>query len=212
MNGGRSAGEDSMPGDVTRVLAAARAGDAAAAGSIYERVYAELKRLARAQLGAHGRAGGTLDTTALVHEAYLRLVGPHGAAAADRRHFFNLAARVMRHVIIDFARRRKALRRGGDAVVVELAGASEAIADPESGVLLEVLALDRALAALEVASPELARLVELRFFAGLELEELAPMLERSERSLKRDWRRARAFLQVQLTEGDAASGESRSGE
>jgi RNA polymerase sigma factor (TIGR02999 family) len=181
---------------MTRLLAAARSGDAAAASSIYDHVYAELKRLARAQLGAHGRAGATLDTTALVHEAYLRLSGPTGLAVKDRAHFFNLAARVMRHVIVDTARRRDALRRGGDVVAVTvdegmLSGGVESIA-------VEVLALDAGLAALEAWSPDLARVVELRFFAGLELEELVPMLGRSERSLKRDWRRARAFLQAHL--------------
>jgi RNA polymerase sigma factor (TIGR02999 family) len=188
--------EPTAAGELTRLLAAARGGDAAAAGSIYDHVYAELKRLARAQLGAHGRVGPTLDTTALVHEAYLRLMGPSGLAVADRAHFFNLAARVMRHVIVDAARRRDAARRGGDLVKVTLdegvAGASvEALA-------VEVLELDAALAALEESSPELARMVELRFFAGLEIEELVPMLGRSERSLKRDWRRARAFLQARL--------------
>src|ERR1044072_6195677 len=108
--------EPTAPGEMTRLLAAARSGDAAAPSSIYDHVYAELKRLARAQLGAHGRAGATLDTTALVHEAYLRLSGPTGLAVKERAHFFNLAARVMRHVIVDTARRRDALRpRGGGA-------------------------------------------------------------------------------------------------
>lgn len=184
---------------MTRLLSAARDGDEAARAALYEQVYAELKRLARRQLRAHGGvAGAMLETTALVNEAYLRLAGPVGVAVADRAHFFNLVARVMRHVIVDFARRRDAHRRGGGAVVVTLGTDAAHLADPAGGVDLEVLELDRALGELAAASPELARLVELRYFAGLELDELVPILERSERSLKRDWRRARAFLHAAL--------------
>lgn len=167
------------------------------AEDLFDRLYEQLHRLAHAQLAVHGKAGATLNTTVLVHEAYLRLAGPEGIEAADRAHFFNLAARVMRHVIVDFARRRDADKRGGGAIKVELDEIRE-LAEPEAALPAELLALDVALAELEKGSPDLARLVELRFFAGLGLEEIAGLLGRSERSLKRDWRRARAFLLARL--------------
>ena len=194
----------SGPADVTTLIAAARGGEKRASEALYERVYSELKRLAHVQLSVHGRPGQTLDTTALVHETYLRLAGPAGAAPADRAHFFNLAARVMRHVIVDVARRRDADKRGGGVVPIELEEAAHRLADPGGTLSIEMLALDRALDELERASPELAHLVELRFFAGLALEEIAPIVERSERSLKRDWRRAQAFLRAAL-EGRTAA-------
>jgi RNA polymerase sigma factor (TIGR02999 family) len=184
------------------LLAVARSGDRAAADALFGHLYDELHRLAHAQLAAHGAAGATLNTTVLVHEAYLRLVGPAGVDAADRAHFFNLAARVMRHVIVDFARRRDAEKRGGGAVKVELERIRD-LAAPEAALVTELLALDVALAELEKGSPELGRLVELRFFAGLGLEEIAVLLDRSERSLKRDWRRARAFLLARLNAAPA---------
>jgi RNA polymerase sigma factor (TIGR02999 family) len=166
-------------------------------------LYHELHRLAHVQLAAHGRAGATLNTTVLVHEAYLRLASSPGSdspgigTTGDKAYFFNLAARVMRHVIIDFARRRDADKRGGGAVKVSLEQAGD-LAGPDGSLTAELLALDAALGELERGSPDLARLVELRFFAGLPLEEIATMLGRSERSLKRDWRRVRAFLIVRL--------------
>lgn len=184
------------PDDVTALLARARAGDGAASDAIFAQLYEQLHRLARAQLAARGRPGATLDTTSLVHEAYLRL-SPEALTAEDRAHFFNLAARVMRHVIVDFARRRDAGKRGGGAVKVDLEEAGE-LAQPEAALPAELLALDHALSELERASADLARLVELRFFAGLPLEEISALLGRSERSLKRDWRRARAFLLAQM--------------
>lgn len=166
-------------------------------------LYHELHRLAHVQLAAHGRVGATLNTTVLVHEAYLRLAGsqrndsPGIGTDGDKAYFFNLAARVMRHVIIDFARRRDADKRGGGAFKVSLDQAGD-LAEPQGSLTAELLALDAALGELERGSPDLARLVELRFFAGMPLEEIATVVGRSERSLKRDWRRARAFLLVRL--------------
>ena len=185
------------PEELTALLDSARDGDPAAAGQLFARVYDELHRLARRQLRAHGRPGATLDTTALVHEAFLRLAAPAGLRADDRAHFFNLAARVMRNIVVDFARRREADKRGGGVVRVEL-DTSVQVAFADDGLSIELLALEVALQGLEAASPDLARLVELRFFAGLELAEIADVTGRSERSLKRDWQRARAFLQASL--------------
>ncbi len=183
--------------ELTRLISGARAGDSAAADELFSLVYRELHRLAQAQLRAHGRPGTTLDTTALVHEAYLRLSTPAGMAAEDRSHFFNLAARIMRHVIVDFARRRDAEHRGGGAIRVDVEAAG-AVGRDDTSLSVELLALDAALRALESQAPELVRLIELRFFAGLPLPEVGEILGRSERSLKRDWRRARAFLRAAL--------------
>lgn len=201
-------GQQRLEPDVTRLLRAAHAGQAEAERELYEVVYAELKRLARAQLGAHGRVGATLDTTALVHEAYVRLAAPSSVRPEDRSHFFNLAARIMRHLIVDFARRRDAAKRGAGAYVEDLDALAERVADPDAGLDLEILGLDRALAVLEASSPELARLIELRFFAGLTLEEIEPIVGRSVRTLKRDWRRARAFLLAELGAGPASATSS----
>jgi RNA polymerase sigma factor (TIGR02999 family) len=177
---------------ITLLLGAARSGDDEAQAALYAAVYDDLKRLARAQLRSHGRAGATLGTTALVHESYLRLAGPADASIEDRRHFFNLAARVMRHVIVDRARERHAVKRGAAQIHSELEDV--VLADPAGTISADVIAIDRALETLAAASPELAQMVELRFFAGLTISELVPLLERSERTLKRDWRRAQAFL------------------
>lgn len=183
------------PAELTVLLRQAREGDSAASERLFSNVYQELHRLARAQLRAHGRPGATLETTALVHEAYLRLASPAGLTAEDRNHFFNLAARVMRHVMVDFARRRDAGKREG--IRVDLTSVGELAAEAATSTA-DLVALDRALEELESNSPELARLVELRFFAGLPLEQITAILGRSERSLKRDWRRARAFLLARL--------------
>jgi RNA polymerase sigma factor (TIGR02999 family) len=179
--------------DLTSLLSEARGGDAEAAAALFARVYRELHQLAHIQLRAHGRPGATLDTTALVHEAYLRLATPAGLAAEDRHHFFNLAARVMRHVIVDFARRRDAEMRGGGVIRLGLE-AADGVGAEDAALSVELIALDDALRELEDHSPELARLVELRFFAGLPLPEVGEILGRSSTSVKRDWRRARAFL------------------
>jgi RNA polymerase sigma factor (TIGR02999 family) len=192
-------------GEITELLRAARAGDGRASERLFEAVYGELKRLARAQLARVGRSSGargeraTVDTTALVHEAYFKLASPAGLAVEDRRHFLNLAARVMRHLLVDFARQRGAEKRGGELVAVALEDAGE-IAERRAELELsaELLALDDALGELDQSAPDLARLVELRFFVGLPLGEIVEILGRSERSLKRDWRRARAFLLAKL--------------
>jgi RNA polymerase sigma factor (TIGR02999 family) len=184
--------------DVTSLLQAARAGEAAAAEQLYAALYADLKRLAHAQL-MRGRGLGrndTLQTTALVHEAYIRMVEPAGLAAEDRAHFLNLAARIMRNVMIDFARRRAAAKRGAALRVTWPEGFEPQAEERQMGPT--VLALDTALDRLERESPRLAQLVQLRFFGGLGLADIATLLDVSDRTLKRDWRRARAFLLAEL--------------
>ena len=181
------------PAEVTALLAAVGAGERAAVDRLFELVYEELRRIARRQLRG-GRPDATLSTTALVHETYLRLSRDGGWSIHDRAHFFALAARAMRHVLVDHARHRGRAKRGGGAVALELDEAL--VAAPDRGE--EVLALDGALGRLESADPELARLVELRFFAGLSVEEIAGLRGVSDRTVKRHWRAARAFLYQDL--------------
>jgi len=185
---GRSA--DPSPAETTALLAAARGGDRAAYDLVFARVYEELRRVASRQSARLG-AGETLSTTVLVHEAYLKLAGGAGLAANDRVHFFALAARAMRQILIDHARHRRRHKRGGDAPHVELDRVELAAEAPP---VEDLLAVDRALVRLGEVDPELARLVEWRFFAGLTLGEIAGLVDVSERTLKRDWQVARAFL------------------
>ncbi len=185
--------------ELISLLQAARGGDRAAADQLFAVLYSDLKRLAHAQLGrARGYNGRqqTLETTVLVHETYLRLVEPAGLAAEDRAHFFNLAARVMRHVVIDFARRRASIKRGAALRVTWPEGFEPAAVEQQEGA--SVLELDDALDRLERESPRLAQLVQLRFFGGLPLADIAVLLDVSDRTLKRDWRKARAFLLAEL--------------
>ena len=181
-------------GDVTALLRAARAGDPLAAEDLFGVVYGDLKRIARRQLGGSG--GGTLTTTALVHEAYLRLARPGNLELNDRTHFFAVAARAMRQILVDHARRRVAEKRGGGVLAIELDEGRVAAADDLAEVMV---ALDGALAKLEQVDERLARLVEWRFFGGMTFEEAAVGLELSDRTLKRDWKRAKAFLYRELT-------------
>ncbi|MBX3725352.1 MAG: sigma-70 family RNA polymerase sigma factor [Xanthomonadales bacterium] len=184
-------------GDITRMLGEARDGDRAATSALFSALYGELKRLARGQL--HGPAP-PMQATSLVHEAWCKLATGAAVDACDREHFYAVAARVMRQVVIDHVRARAALRRGGDLVIGSLdTQALRMAASPESD--LELLALDEALVRLAEVDRDLARLVEMRFFAGLELTEISALTGRSERSLKRDWRRARAFLHAQVEDG-----------
>ena len=192
--GAAAADEPEEPAAITEWVAAARAGDRAAADRLYRAVYQELRRLARAQR-SRLRASDTLSTTVVVHELYLRLERASPLAVADRNHFFSLAARAMRQILIDEARRVLAEKRGGGAPEVALDTGFE-LASPERPA--ELVALDEALSELAAQDAALAHLVELHFFAGLSFDEIAAASERSERSLRRDWRRARAFLYDRL--------------
>ena len=188
-------------GEITVLLDAAREGDRGALDRVLATLYQELHSMARRQLA--GQQGHTLDATALVHEAYLKLVG-RGAGAAqfdDRAHFFAYAASAMRSVVVDYARQRLAQKRGGD-----LHRVTELPEDLEGGLRLDedMLGLDTALSRLSSVDPRLTQVVELRYFAGLSELEIAALLQRSERSVRRDWQKARMFLLASLRETPAA--------
>jgi RNA polymerase sigma factor (TIGR02999 family) len=189
--------------DVTRILEAIEGGDARAAGQLLPAVYEELRRLAARQL-AQERPGQTLQPTALVHEAYLRLVGSGGRNPAGwqgRAHFFAAAAEAMRRILIDNARRKAAERHGGQRKRVELTDVADAqlVTEPLSE---DVLALDKALGKLAAEDPAKADLVKLRYFAGLTLEQAANTLGLSRATATRHWAYARAWLHQEITGGD----------
>lgn len=172
---------------VTQLLARARSGDAHALDAAFAAVYDELKLAARLQLR---RNRGAFDTTVLVHEAYLKLTGSEKLAPNDRHHLLALSARAMRQVLVDHARNVHALKRGAGQDAVTLT----ARIGSEERAVVEVLQLDELLGALHKADPRAAQIVELRYFGGYEETEIAEMLEISYRTVRRDWRKARAFL------------------
>lgn len=186
--------------DTAVLLAAARAGDRAAHDQVFARVYEELRRVASRHAARLG-ANESLATTALVHEAYLKLANSERGTASDRAHFFALAARAMRQILIDHARHRSRDKRGAGAVHLDVVGLE--LASPMIPIE-EVLALDGALERLRAVDDELHQLVEWRFFSGLTLEEISELTGTSERTLKRDWQVARAFLLRAL--GDPGAG------
>ena len=186
--------------DITAMLGKARSGDRAATDALFASLYGELRRIAAGQLRGESRE----HATSLVHEAYEKFI-QHGALdVADREHFFAVAARAMRQIVIDHVRSRGAQRRGGGDGVAPIETTALEVA--AQGRDEDVLALDAALGRLAETDAALAQIVELRFYGGLELAEIAVLRDRSERSLKRDWRRARAFLSRELggTANDAA--------
>jgi RNA polymerase sigma factor (TIGR02999 family) len=185
----KGSGADAANSDrITRLLAEVRRGDRRAIDLVFKLVYAELHKAAKQQL-AGARFGQTLNTTVLVHEAYLKLVAS-SADWTDRGHFFAVAAKAMRQIIIDYARWASRKKRGGDIQLVALGTID--IADEERAG--ELVALDEALTRLESFSDRLARVVELRFFAGLSVDETADALAVPPHQIKREWRKARAFL------------------
>ena len=183
------------PGEVTRLLKAMHDGDSDAAENLLPLVYAELHRIAAAYMRRE-RDGHTLQATALINEAYVRLVG-EDIEWTNRAHFIGLAAHVMRRVLVDYARQHNAERRAGGLKRVEMDD-NLAIA-PER--LDEVLFLDEALAKLAANNPRQARVVELRYFGGLSVEQIAQILGVAPRSVKRDWALARIFLFSELNPG-----------
>ncbi len=173
----------------TELIGSARAGDRDAFDRLFAHVYDELRGIAHHRLRRH-RAGDALNTTGLVHEAYLRLVGHSALEPADRAHFLALASRAMRFVLVDHARARRMQKRGGDMQPVPLDEVQIAAAERE----MDLVVLDEALERLGGLDEQLGRLVELRFFGGLSYDEIAELTERSVRTVKRDWSRARTWL------------------
>jgi RNA polymerase sigma factor (TIGR02999 family) len=185
--------EEEQAPEITQWLDAARSGDRGSLDRVLATLYNELHAMARRQLA--GQYGQTLDATALVHEAYLKLIGRRDVQFDDRAHFFAYAASAMRSVVVDYARQRLAQKRGGD-----LHRVTELPEDVEGGLRLDedMLGLDTALTKLAAVDAKLAQVVELRYFAGLSEQEIAALLQRSERSIRRDWQKARMFLLASL--------------
>ena len=180
--------------EVTELLRAWGAGDAKASDALVPLVYAELRKQARRALRRE-RDGHTLQATALVHEAWLRLDVQHDARWESRTQFLAVAAQMMRRVLVEHARMRHALKRGGGGIHVTLGDAENAVAAPDE---VDVLALDDALARLAILDPRKARLVELRYFAGLSIPEAAAALDISPATVGRDWAVARMWLRREL--------------
>ena len=178
---------------VTELLSSWCAGDAGALAELTPLVHAELHRLARRQMRAE-RVGHTLQTTAIVNEAYLKLVDLSRVRWQDRTHFFAMAARMMRHILVDYARSRGSQKRGGDALFVPLDEAAAVTAEPSG----DLVALDEALNALAHVDPRKSRIVELRFFGGLTVEETADAIGVSPETVMRDWRLAKVWLLREL--------------
>ena len=186
--------------NLTVLLKAAAGGAPGAVERLWSAVYDELRRLARGQL-AQGGGRRWMDSTTLVHEAYLRLVGPEPVEWDNRRHFFGAAARAMRNIRVDAARRRAAARRGGDKAPAALDGHEPFFDDDPT----EVMAVDEALRKLEAVSPRRAEVVVLRYFAGLSIDETAQVLGLAPRSVDEEWRFAKAWLHRELSRGESAS-------
>ena len=181
-------------GELTTLLAAARSGDRLAKDRLYQIAYQELRRLAHARLRRRSRMT-LLDTTILVHESYLRLAGGASLDVKDRAHFLTYAARVMRSIVVDFSRRRSAGKRGGDASVVTM---STNIADAMVASDDQILRINDALEELAKVDERLVRIVEMRYFVGLTEQEIADSLGVTDRTVRREWDKAKEFLATAL--------------
>jgi RNA polymerase sigma factor (TIGR02999 family) len=181
--------------DLTDLIRRAQGGDGPAFETLFRTAYDDLRTLARERLRRDQR-GTLLDTTALVHESYLRFAAASRVRIEDRAHFLHFAARVMRSVVIDFIRERRAERRGGDAARISLTTSSaESLADPATGAGEdEIMRVHEALDELGKLDPRLVHVVEMRYFGGMTEAEIAAALEVSERTVRRDWEKARLFL------------------
>ena len=182
------------PGTITAILREARAGSREAVDRIFPVLYDELRRMAHRQLRSQAH-GSTLNTTALIHESYLRLVDQSSAGWEDRAHFFSYSARAMRSVLVDYARQRSTRKRGGDAIHLSLDD-SDLPVEQQADLLV---ALDDALTRLGDLSERLCRTVECRFFGGMTEEETAAVLGVSDRTVRRDWLKAKAWLYADLS-------------
>jgi RNA polymerase sigma factor (TIGR02999 family) len=184
---------------VSELLVRWQSGDKSALGSLLPQVYAELRKLAGHYLKSE-RPNHTLQSTALVHEAYLRLVGRDSLRVDSRAHFFGIAAGLMREILVDHARRRGAAKRGADRLTLTL---DEAVALPQRKEL-DVIVLDDALNRLTEMDPRQSKIVELRFFGGLSVEETCEVLKISSATVKREWATARLWLQREMIQGKSA--------
>lgn len=182
--------------EVTRLLVAWGNGDQAALDRLMPLVYAELRRLARNYMSRE-RPGHTLQSTALVNEAYLRLVDQENMRWENRAHFFGIAVRLMRQILIEHARGKQAAKRGGGQYRLSLSKVDRVASAPD----LDLLALDEALGRLEALDPQKGRIVELRYFGGLGIEETAEVIGKSPATVKRDWSIARAWLRSEIGGG-----------
>lgn len=181
---------------VTELLVRWRKGDRQALDALIPLVYGELRRIAQHFLQRE-KPGHTLQSTALVHEAYVRMVGQNLPEWQSRAHFFGIAAQLMRQILVDHARARQAAKRGGDVFKLSL---DESTAMPEQRDL-DLIALDDALKSLTELDPQQSRIVELRYFAGLTIEDTSEVLGISPATVKRDWATARAWLQREMMRG-----------
>lgn len=184
------------PQEVTQLLADWGKGDRSALDKLLPLVHSELRRIAQRQMSQE-RPGHTLQATALVNEAYLKLAGQQGFDWQNRAHFFAVCAQVMRHILIDHARAHARDKRGGGAVKVSLNDAL-VVAEDQAG---HFIALDEALRVLERLDPQKGKIVELRYFGGLSVEEAAEVMNISPRTVRREWQRAKAWLYRMMTEG-----------
>jgi RNA polymerase sigma factor (TIGR02999 family) len=184
--------------DVTELLIAWNGGHQPAFEELIARVYDELRQMARYRL-ARERPGHTLQPTALVHEVYLRIAGNIEIGWKNRAHFFGACANTMRRILVDHARKRQAQKRGGGATTVALDGLGEGIG-ARADHTVDLIALDEALNRLEAMDPRQSEIIELRFFAGLKIDEAAEVLGISPRTVKHEWTKARAWLFHQLRE------------
>jgi RNA polymerase sigma factor (TIGR02999 family) len=194
-NAGGAGSRGTSGDDVTQLLKRWRKGSREAESELMERVQGELRRLAAGYL-RHERAGRTLQPTAVVNEAYIRLLPQRGVSWENRAHFFGIAAKMMRRVLVDQARRRHAVKRDagpGDPVSISGVPSPAREADP-----VDVLALHTALSSLAELDPRQAEIVEMRFFAGLTVDEIAEVLEISPATVKRDWATAKLWLRRQM--------------
>lgn len=185
-------------GDITQLLQSAREGDASAVSRLTALLYDELHRLAHARLRRHAAPPLLLDTTSLLHESYLRLSRLDSLPVASRAHFMAYAARVMRSVVVDLVREARSERRGGDQVLVTL---NTANAGGVSAGSEQIVAVHEALQALADVDPRLVQVVEMRYFGGLEMDEIAAALGLGKRTVERDWEKARSFLYASLKSG-----------
>jgi len=193
-----------------QIVARARSGDSAAINQLFELAYAELRRLAHRRLLRYSDITG-LNTTALVHECYLRLAHLEGMRSEDRSYLLAYCARAMRSIIIDLLRKRGAERHGGDMQGIELNDASEAaINQQQLDPQLDLLRVNEAIEELESIDARLARVVEMKYFAGLTFAQIAEVLGMTERTARRDWQKARLLLYASLQPGGAPQPDVRS--